>query len=144
MKDMGDGRRIARVEREIQATVAQYLIRSMRSELPGIVSVASVKMPGDLRTAKVYISVIGSEDERKEVLKILTARAYEVQNFIGSELKMRYCPKLTFFTDYATDEIVKVDRILAELELERRAKAKAEAQLANPSATETDSETDDE
>lgn len=144
MKDMGDGRRIARVEREIQATVAQYLIRSMRSELPGIVSVASVKMPGDLRTAKVYISVIGSEAERVEVLKILTARAYEVQNFIGAELKMRYCPKLTFFTDYATDEIVKVDRILAELELERRAKAKAEAKLANPSATETDSEADDE
>ena len=144
MKDMGDGRRIARVEREIQATVAQYLIRALRSELPGIVSVASVKMPGDLRTAKVYISVIGTEEERVAVLKLLTARAYEVQNFIGSELKMRYCPKLTFFTDYATDEVVKVDRILAELERERQAKAKEAAKLENPSAPETDSEADDE
>ena len=139
MKNMGDGRRIARVEREIQATVAQYLIRDLRSELPGIVSVAAVKMPGDLRTAKVYISVIGSEKERDEVLEILTKRAYEVQNFIGSELKMRYCPKLTFYTDFATDEVVKVDRILAELERERQLKAK----LENPSA-ETDSEADDE
>ena len=144
MKNMGDGRRIARVEREIQATVAQYLIRNMRSELPGIVSVASVKMPGDLRTAKVYISVIGDNKQRDEVLKTLTARAYEVQNFIGSELKMRYCPKLTFFTDFATDEIVKVDRILAELEKERQAKAKEAALLENPAASEKDPEADDE
>lgn len=143
MKNMGDGRRIARVEREIQATVAQYLIRDMRSELPGIVSVAAVKMPADLRAAKVYISVIGSEEERNEVLEILTERAYEIQNFIGSELKMRYCPKLSFYTDYATDEVVKVDRILAELERERNLKAKAEAKQ-NGTSAESDSESDDE
>ncbi|MFS4460316.1 30S ribosome-binding factor RbfA [Bdellovibrio sp. HCB2-146] len=122
MKNMGDGRRVARVEREIQATVAQFLLRDLRSELPGIVSVASVKMPADLRAAKVYISVIGTDEERDEVMDILKERAYEIQNYIGSELKMRYCPKLTFYSDTITEQVIKVDRILQELENERKAK----------------------
>lgn len=134
MKNMGDGRRVARVEREIQATVAQFLLRDLRSELPGIVSVAAVKMPADLRAAKVYISVIGTDEERDEVLGILKERAYEIQNYIGSELKMRYCPKLTFYTDTITDQVIKVDRILQELENERNAKS------GNKGSSETDDE----
>lgn len=121
MKNMGDGRRVARVEREIQATVAQFLIRGFKSPLPGLVTVASVKMPADLRTAKVYISVLGSDAQQEEALEILQDRAFEIQNFIGKELKMRYCPKLTFYADHTTDQVLKVEKILHELELERKA-----------------------
>lgn len=120
MKNMGDGRRVARVEREIQATVAQFLIRGFKTPLPGLVTVASVKMPADLRTAKVYISVLGSEKQQEEALDLLQERAFEIQNFIGKELKMRYCPKLTFYVDHATEQVIKVEKILHELEIERK------------------------
>lgn len=122
MKNMGDGRRVARVEREIQATIAQFLLRGFKSPLPGLVTVASVKMPADLRAAKVYISVLGSDAQKTEALELLQERAFEIQNFIGKELKMRYCPKLTFYADHATDQVLKVEKILHELELERKAK----------------------
>ncbi|XGC82146.1 30S ribosome-binding factor RbfA [Bdellovibrio bacteriovorus] len=121
MKNMGDGRRVARVEREIQATVAQFLIRGFKSPLPGLVTVASVRMPADLRTAKVYISVLGSDEQKEEAIEILQERAFEIQNFIGKELKMRYCPKLTFYADHTTDQVLKVEKILHELEIERKA-----------------------
>lgn len=120
MKNMGDGRRVARVEREIQETIAQFLIRGFKIPLPGLVTVASVKMPADLRSAKVYVSVLGAEDVSKETVKLLQERAFEVQNFIGKELKMRYCPKLTFYADHTTEEILKVERILQDLEKERQ------------------------
>lgn len=120
MKNMGDGRRVARVEREIQATVAQFLIRGFKTPLPGLVTVASVKMPADLRTAKVYVSVLGSEKQQEEALDLLQERAFEIQNFIGKELKMRYCPKLTFYVDHATEQVIKVEKILHELENERK------------------------
>lgn len=121
MKNMGDGRRVARVEREIQATIAQFLIRGFKSPLPGLVTVASVKMPADLRAAKVYISVLGDEKQQEESLDLLQERAFEIQNYIGKELKMRYCPKLTFYLDHATEQVLKVEKILHELELERKA-----------------------
>jgi len=119
MKNMGDGRRIARVEREVQATIAQFLIRGFKTSLPGLVTVAQVKMPADLRTAKVYVSVLGADDSKDEVLEILQERAFEIQNYIGKELKMRYCPKLTFYSDHATDQILKIDKIIQELEDQR-------------------------
>ena len=127
MKNMGDGRRVARVEREIQATIAQFLIRGFKSPLPGLVTVASVKMPADLRAAKVYISVLGDEKQQDEALDLLQERAFEIQNFIGKELKMRYCPKLSFYLDHATEQVLKVEKILHELELERKAKNPGES-----------------
>src|SRR4051812_46476453 len=100
----GDGgRRVQRVEQEIQKTVAQFLISGFRVRLPGLVTVARVMMPGDLRTAKVYVSVLGSDEERTEALEILQERAFDVQNYIGKELRMRFCPKLTFYADDTTE-----------------------------------------
>lgn len=128
MKNMGDGRRVARVEREIQATIAQFLLRGFKTPLPGLVTVANVKMPADLRAAKVYISVLGSEDQQDEVIEILQERAFEIQNYIGKELKMRYCPKLTFYSDHTTEQVLKVERILQDLEAERKATGGGEAQ----------------
>lgn len=124
MKNMGDGRRVARVEREIQATIAQFLIRGFKTPLPGLVTVASVKMPADLRTARVYVSVLGEDKHLEETLELLQERAFEIQNFIGKELKMRYCPKLTFYADHTTDQVLKVERILHELEEERKVQGK--------------------
>jgi ribosome-binding factor A len=122
---MGDGRRVARVEREVQATIAQFLIRGFKNPLPGLVTVARVIMPADLRAAKVYISILGSDEQKAETLETLQERAFEVQNFIGKELKMRYCPKLTFYIDEATEQVLKVERILHELEAERAAKGES-------------------
>lgn len=126
MKNMGDGRRVARVEREIQATIAQFLISGFKSPLPGLVTVASVKMPADLRAAKVYISVIGSEGQLEETVELLQERAFEIQNYIGKQLRMKFCPKLTFYPDHLTDQVLKVERILHELEVERKAKGESD------------------
>lgn len=110
---MGDGRRIARVEKEVQIQIAQYLQSGFSDPLPGLVTVATVKMPADLRTAKVFISVLGDEAKIQDVVEILQSRAFEIQNYIGSKLKMRYCPKLTFLKDHATEQVLKIEKILS-------------------------------
>lgn len=110
-----EGRRVTRVEKEIQQVIASYLINGFSEKLPGLVTVASVKMPGDLRTARVFVSVLGEEPLLQNVLEILQARAFEIQKFIGHELKMRYCPKLTFEADTTTSQVLKIEKILSEL-----------------------------
>lgn len=125
-KEGSDGRRKERVEREIQNTIAQFLIKGFKTPMPGLVTVSSVRMPGDLRTAKVYISVLGSEAEKAAAMKILVERAFEVQSFIGRELKMRYCPKLTFLPDNSTEKVLKIERILQELKDERQSGTEAD------------------
>jgi ribosome-binding factor A len=115
MKNTGDGRRVARVEREIQQTVAQYLLHGIKDRLPGLVTVAHVKMPADLRTAKVFISVLGTDQEKDMVLEILQRNARDIQSYISDNLRMRYCPKLSFYPDTTTESVLKVEKILAEL-----------------------------
>ena len=110
-----DGRRVSRVEKEIQHVIAQYLISGFKEALPGLVTVASVQMPGDLRTAKVYVSVLGEDTHLVQVIEILQSRAFEIQNYIGKELRMRYCPKLTFYPDHTTAQVLKIEKILAEI-----------------------------
>lgn len=122
MKKQGDGRRVNRVEQEIQKTVAQFLISGFRFPLPGLVTVSRVLMPADLRAAKVYISVLGTEEQRESAIETLNERAFEVQSYIGKELRMRYCPKLSFYADEATEHVLKIDRILYELEEEKKKK----------------------
>lgn len=120
MKNMGDGRRIARVEKEVQVQVAQYLLAGFSDPLPGLVTVASVKMPADLRTAKVYISVLGADDSITRTVEILNKRAFEIQDFIGRKLNMRYCPKLTFYKDHTTEQIIKIERILSTISADQK------------------------
>lgn len=116
----GDGRRVARMEKEIQQAIAQFLLRDVQRELPGLVTVSSVKMPGDLRTAKVAISLIatGGGDEaklRKEAVKILQQWAPEVQHHLAAELNLRFVPKLTFIPDETTDRILHVENVLRRM-----------------------------
>jgi ribosome-binding factor A len=128
VKTQGDGgRRIARAEQEIQKTIAQYLISGFSQRLGGLVTIAKVSMPADLRAAKVYVSVLGTDDERKNTIETLQKRSFEIQKFIGDHLRMRFCPKLTFFADDTTEHVLKVDRILHELEEQKKLRAVAEA-----------------
>lgn len=115
MKNMGDGRRQARVEMEVQRMVAQYLITHLRGEVDGIVTVSQVKMPADLRTANVYVSVLNHTGKVSDLIKFIQRRAPEIQRFIGDNLKMRYCPKLTFFEDEMTEKVLKIESILKDI-----------------------------
>ena len=124
MKNMGDGRRIARVEHEVLRLVAQYLITQMRDELPGIITVSSVKMPADLRAARVFVSILNFQGNFSEVLKTLQNRAPDIQKFISNHLRTRYCPKLTFFEDEVTAKVLKVESIIRELKLDQSSEKK--------------------
>ena len=115
MKAKEEGRRLARVEKEVQHVIAQYLISGFKEPLPGLVTVTSIKMTADLRAARVFISVLGEPQDLEKVIGLLQARAFEIQRIVGDELKMRYCPKLTFEADRTTEHVLKVERILAEL-----------------------------
>jgi ribosome-binding factor A len=115
MKPGQDGRRVARAEKEVQVAVAQYLLHGLKDRLPGLVTVSHVKMPADLRAAKVFISVLGTDQEKDMVMEILHNRARDVQNYLAENLRMRYCPKLSFYPDTTTESVLKVERILKEL-----------------------------
>lgn len=133
MKKQGDGRRVQKVEKEVHETVADYFIRYMTAtpDVEGLLTVTRVMMAADLRSAKIYITVfIPDADEslpkthkkKEEITEYVQSRAFDIQDHISSKLKMRYCPKLTFFLDESMEKILKIERTLSDLEKARAPK----------------------
>lgn len=92
-----ESRRLERVQSELQSVIASYLLKGFKNPLYGIVSVAQVVCSPDLKHAKVYISVLGSEDQVDQNLEMLEDQVHAIQSHIGKTMRMKNCPKLKFF-----------------------------------------------
>lgn len=123
MKNTGDGRRKTRVEREVQLLVSQYIINNLKHDIPGVVTVTRIQMPSDFRAAQLFVTYFDSNPDAKEIniAKLLQSWAKDIQDEIAHKLKMRYCPKLTFFKDETTERILKIEKLLADLSPEQKA-----------------------
>ncbi|MBC7464950.1 MAG: 30S ribosome-binding factor RbfA [Bdellovibrio sp.] len=137
MKNAGDNnRRKERVEREVQQIISSYLIQNLQTELNGLVTVSRVQMPLDFRTAKVYTTFFSQDGENPKYIDELKRWAPDIQREIDNKLKMRYCPKLTFLEDESTEDILKIERIIAEI-------SKKNASSATGSDSDDSSESED-
>lgn len=113
-------RRVARVEKEVQIVVSDYINRYLKEELPGLVTIGRVLIPGDLRSAKVFVSLLDpniATDKAmiKEMLHILRTNSGEIQTQISHKIQMKYLPKLEFEKDESTEKILRVESTLKSL-----------------------------
>ena len=119
MKNTGDGRRKTRVEKEVQNVISNYIIQQMKNDIPGVVTLTRIQMPSDFRAAQAFVTyydAVENEDVQKvDVIKILNHWAKDIQDEIAHQLKMRYCPKITFYYDESTEHILKIENILSNL-----------------------------
>ena len=119
MKNTGDGRRKTRVEKEVQSVISNYIIQQMKGDIPGLVTVTRVQMPSDFRAAQAFVTYYDATEDKSakpfDVVKVLNLWAKDMQDEIAHQLKMRYCPKITFFYDESTEHILKIENILSNL-----------------------------
>jgi ribosome-binding factor A len=97
--------------------------------LPGLITVARVQIPADLRQASVWVSLLqinpdelqlDSKDKTqqkalKKAVGILQHWAPDIQDEIGNKLQLKYLPKLTFFPDESTEKILKIEKIISQV-----------------------------
>ena len=93
-------RRISRVNDIIRKEISSLLMHEIRDpRLGGLLSVTEVDTSPDLKYAKVFISVMGSEEEKKQVEKGLAAACGYLRRGLGERLTLRYIPQLSFHRD---------------------------------------------
>ena len=92
--------RIGRINEEIQRELADQLrrLKDPRVAQVGMVSITRVDTTGDLRYARVYVSVLDKSQE-KEMLKGLKSAAGFLRRELGQALQLRYTPELQFIPD---------------------------------------------
>jgi ribosome-binding factor A len=95
--------RMQKVERSLMETVANYLIKGFKGGVRGLVTVKGVSVSKDLQHAKVFVSVLGSSEDREFTRESLSENVLEIQNHVGRTLQMRYCPKLKLVIDTSVE-----------------------------------------
>ena len=80
----------------------------------GFITVTGVETSPDLRTAKVFVSVLGDETERDATLDALSSSHGVIQARIAAETRMRRTPTLTFHYDDTIEKGIRISRLLDE------------------------------
>jgi ribosome-binding factor A len=105
-----------RVRELLKRAIGEAIRREFNVSEAGLISVNDVDCTGDLKSAVVFISILGNADQQKRGLALLTEQRSRLQGLVAKSVILRYTPTLRFVVD---DSIVRGNRvmqIIAELE----------------------------
>jgi ribosome-binding factor A len=135
-------RRVARLSQAVREVVSTAILFHLRDPRIKNVTVLRVEVAGDVRTAKVYVSVLGTEKERALCLHGLNASRGFIQSKVADRIETRYTPVLKFvLEDAVSSGAEEADRILKELEQERLER-EAESAVADSDEDEKSDDSD--
>jgi ribosome-binding factor A len=106
--------RMRRVNEAILEILGDAIATELKDPRIGFVTVTAVETSPDLRTARVYVSVLGSEQEREQSLAGLQSAHGFLQGKIASAMRMKRTPTLTFRYDESVDRGDRISRLLDE------------------------------
>jgi len=113
---MASESRAVRVAEVVRAEVAQLLSKGLKDPRVGFVSIMAVKMSSDLQYANLYVSVYGSEKEKKDSLIGLRNSAGWIRRELGRRLKLRLTPEVRFYEDTTLEDVFRIEEVLKELD----------------------------
>jgi len=108
------GPRMRRINEVLREVVGAAISSDLSDPRIGFVTVTSVETSADLRTAKVYVSVLGSEEEREETLEGLRSSHGVLQTRIAAETRMKRTPTLSFRYDDTVAKGARISQLLDE------------------------------
>jgi ribosome-binding factor A len=112
---MQPSRRHQRVALQIQQEVSLILSRGLKDRRIGFVTVTGVDLSPDLRHAKVFVSAMGKDQEKKDTLEALNHAAGWIRHELGQRIRMKFLPEIVFRTDTSLDYGERIDRLLDEI-----------------------------
>ncbi len=109
------GKRIARLNEQFKRELSDLIRTQVRDPRVGLVTITGVDVATDLGSAKVYVRVMGEEDERESTLEGLEAAAPFLRTSLGRLLKIRKIPELRFRRDRSYEHARRIEEILSDV-----------------------------
>jgi len=114
VKKMANKRAI-RVGELLKEEISQIVLREMKDPRIGFVSITDVEVSGDLRHAKVFISVYGDDKEKEETLEGLQQAQGYVRKLVGERVKIHHIPEIIFRYDDSIENGVHISKLIKDL-----------------------------
>ncbi len=106
--------RMRRVNEALREVLSARIAAGLKDPRIGFVTVTSVDTRPDLRHGRVYVSVLGTDEEREDSLEGLRSSAGYLQSVIGAEVRMKRTPTLEFVHDDSIDHGFRISELLEE------------------------------
>ncbi len=103
----------------IAAELSDLLRTRMKDPRVGFASITHVEVSGDLRHAKIFVSVLGSEDQQAATIQALKHATGFLRHELASRLVLRYMPALVFKLDTSIEKGTRVLQLMRELEQDK-------------------------
>lgn len=89
-----------------------------------LITIFKVEVTPDIRHAKVFFSVIGTDKEKQETLRALQSAAGYIAVLASKKVVLRHFPELTFHLDTSVETQMRIDSILRDIEEEQKARTR--------------------
>ena len=106
--------RIVKVQKLAREVLGET-IQTLKDPRIGFVTVTAVRVTGDLRHARVFVSVLGDEDERAATMSGLQSATPYLRTELGRQMKVKYLPELQFELDTGPEEAQRLEALLKRL-----------------------------
>jgi len=111
-------RRVGRIEEQLRVELSE-IIDEIEDPRVGLTTVTAVKVSPDLRHARVFVSVIGDEAQRKKTMQGLNSAAHFARRALSQRLKhLRRIPELSFAYDESIETGNRIDELLDQIKPE--------------------------
>ena len=130
---MADNRRHDRVAEAIREEVARFLADGVKDpRVRALVTVTGVDVTRDLRHARVFVSILGSDAEKADAFAGLASVAAHLRGRIGRTLRLRVAPEIAFRHDPSVARAARIETLLEQIR--REGEAPSEPGAAEPGA----------
>jgi len=107
--------RVGRVSEQIKKELSQIIQSELKDPRIGFITVTGVEVTNDLSQAKVYLSVLGSEEQKEESLKAIARGTGFIRSELGKRMRLRHTPELIFKFDASIEYGSRIESLLEQI-----------------------------
>jgi ribosome-binding factor A len=120
-------KRIKRLNSLLKEVISEVIQKDVKNpNISKLTTITEVDITADLKTAKVFVSVIGTDQEKQKTLDALNHAAGFISINASKKVVLRYFPALTFEPDTSLDKHMKIDSILKDIKKEKDSRSKSD------------------
>ena len=108
-----------RLQDQFREEISSIIQQEIKDPGIGFITVLDVKLTEDLKHAKVLYSVYGSKEEIEKTTEALGRAKGYIKHLLGSRVKLRFIPELTFVFDTEQEKRARIDELLEKVKSER-------------------------
>ncbi len=111
--------RAEKVQEFIKQEVSKIILTELKDPRIGFATVTDVQITGDLRNAKIFVSLFGNQEQKESTWLGLQSSLGHIRTEIGKRIRLKFIPELSLHIDESLDYSTKIQELLIKIKDEK-------------------------